>query len=290
MARDANTRPAYAPAVVEGVLDAILRHAPLARRPRLIGVSGLQGSGKSTLARQLAAAASGRGIAAVALSIDDCYLGRRARGTLARDVHPLFATRGVPGTHDLGLLEATLAALATASAAHPARLPRFDKGRDTRIPPSRWRRVTHAPRLILLDGWCIGVPPQADAALVRPCNRLERDEDAAAIWRRRVNLALRTGHARLRRRLDVLVLLQAPSWHVVGAWRDEAERALRERRAPRAMTPRQLARFLQHHERLSRHALRTLPARADIRIALDRARGVRAIVESESPRRAVRRR
>ena len=38
-----------------------------------------------------------------------------------------------------------------------------------------------------------------------------------------------------------------------------------------------LRRFLMHYERLSRHALRTLPARADLRLVLDARRTVRAI-------------
>jgi len=38
-----------------------------------------------------------------------------------------------------------------------------------------------------------------------------------------------------------------------------------------------LRRFLMHYERLSRHALRALPARADIRLVLDPHRCVLAI-------------
>ena len=37
---------------------------------------------------------------AVTFSMDDLYLGRAARVDLARRIHPLLATRGVPGTHD----------------------------------------------------------------------------------------------------------------------------------------------------------------------------------------------
>jgi len=38
------------------------------------------------------------------LSLDDFYLGHAARLQLARDIHPLLATRGVPGTHDIAFL------------------------------------------------------------------------------------------------------------------------------------------------------------------------------------------
>src|SRR5690349_12906939 len=122
MRPDASTQHRFPDDVVEAVLGTIAApaRARLAR-PLLLGVSGLQGSGKSTLARQLAQSAHARGIPAVALSIDDFYLGRRARARLAREVHPLLATRGVPGTHDLDLMHATIDALARATRARPAR-------------------------------------------------------------------------------------------------------------------------------------------------------------------------
>src|SRR5690606_38677225 len=156
-------------------------------RPCLAGLSGLQGSGKSTLARQLAAAAGRSGFDCVALSLDDFYLGRRERARLARAVHPLLATRGVPGTHDLALLHDTLDALAVATPNRPARLPRFDKGRDTRLPPSRWHRVARPPRLVVLEGWCVGLPPEPAIALRRPLNALERGQDRDGRWRAHVN-------------------------------------------------------------------------------------------------------
>jgi len=275
MNRDRITQPGYAADVVAAIV-ALGDAGPDVQT--VIGISGLQGSGKSTLAAQVVAAAKRNGRNALALSIDDFYLGRAARARLARSVHPLLATRGVPGTHDIGLLLRTLDALRSASAARPVPVPRFDKGRDTRLPPSRWRRIGAAPDLVIVEGWCIGVPPQPRAALLRPVNRLERDEDAAARWRGWVNDQLAQSYVPLWQRLDRLVLLQPPAYSVVRRWRDEQEHALRKRRAPHALTPAALQRFLMHYERLSRHALQTLPALADLRVVLDAQRRVRRIV------------
>ena len=278
MRRDASTRAgydraAYLGTVVDALLDALMPRLP-ARGAALAGLSGLQASGKSTLAAQLAAAAHERGIATEVLGLDDFYLGRRDRAALARDVHPLLATRGVPGTHDIALLVETVRALRSASARHPARIPRFDKGSDTRLPPSRWRSVTSPPRLILLEGWCIGVPPEAPSAIAHPVNALERIEDPDARWRTWVNARLADEYAALWRELDALIVLAAPSFEIVSRWRDEPERALRKRGAPRAMSRATLRRFLMHYERLSRRALRTLPELADIVIELDTSRSV----------------
>ena len=246
-------------------------------RPFVLGLSGLQGSGKSTLARRLAHAARARGLRALALSLDDVYLTRAERLRLARDVHPLLATRGVPGTHDLPLLHATLDALANASPQRPAALPRFDKGRDDRAPESDWPRITAPPQLIVLEGWCLGVPPQPEADLVEPVNALERDEDGGGNWRRWVNARLAGEYAAPWRRIDRLILLAAPSFDVVARWRGEQEDALRRAAAPQAMDEVALRRFIAHYERLSRHALASLPARADIVVELDQVRAVAAI-------------
>lgn len=247
------------------------------RGPLVVGLSGLQGSGKSTLTAQLVATLNQAGVPAIALSIDDFYRSRGERARLARSVHALFATRGVPGTHDLALLDRTLAALGEASPQVPALVPRFDKGRDTRLPRARWRKTIAAPCVIVLEGWCVGVPAQTAAQLARPINALERDEDGDRLWRRYVNAQLLGDYARLWRRFDALIQLAAPSFEIVQRWRDEQERPLRRARAPRALSPAALRRFLLHYERLSRHALRELPTRADLRLVLDADRRVRRI-------------
>jgi D-glycerate 3-kinase len=284
MRRDASTRAGYDRAVVNALLDALLPRLP-ARHVALVGLSGLQASGKSTLASQLATTAREGGVFIEVLSLDDFYLGRRDRATLARNVHPLLATRGVPGTHDVALILETVRALRAASPRRPARIPRFDKGHDTRLPPSRWRNVTSPPRLILLEGWCIGVPPETQRALIRAVNSLELREDPDARWRTWVNARLAGEYAALWPRLDALIVLLAPSFEIVSRWRDEPERALRKRGAPRAMSRATLRRFLMHYERLSRHALRILPALADIVVTLDASRRVESIRATAPARR-----
>ena len=57
----------------------------------------------------------------------------------------------------------------------------------------------------------------------------------------------------------------------------EQERPLLARDAPHAMDAAAMQRFLMHTERLGRHALRALPARAHLRLLLDRDRRVVAV-------------
>ena len=264
------TPAGFAPAFVARLLD-----DALVREVRILGIAGLQGSGKSTLAAQLAGAASARGLRAVALSIDDLYLDRPERERLARDVHPLLATRGPPGTHDAALGCAVLDALRDG---HRVRLPAFDKPGDRRLPESQWRQAGDID-LAVFEGWCLGTPPEPDASLAAPVNALERDEDPDEGWRRFCNAALARDYPALWRRIDRLLFLQPPSFDIVPEWRWQQECALMKAGARQAadpsraaMTRAQLERFVQHFERISRQALRTLPAIADAVVALDAQR------------------
>ncbi|KLI98849.1 kinase [Luteimonas sp. FCS-9] len=260
----ADSPPAQWPAaLVAGVLDDALGHAA-----RVLGISGLQGTGKSTLAAQLADAAAARGLPVATLSLDDLYLDRDARRTLARTVHPLLATRGPPGTHEVAL---GCALLDTLRAGGTARLPRFDKRTDTRRPAADGP-VAGPVALTIFEGWCLGARPEPAAALTTPINALERDEDPDGTWRRWCNAALERDYPALWRRVDRLLFLQPPGFDVVPAWRWQQEQALRAGAPGGGMTRAQVGRFVQHYERVSRQALRTLPALADVVISLDAQR------------------
>jgi D-glycerate 3-kinase len=241
----------------------------LAHDARVHGITGLQGTGKSTLAAQVAALAAQRGLAVAVLSIDDAYLDHDARAALGRNVHPLLATRGPPGTHDVALACETLDAL---RAGRATALPRFDKLGDRRLPVREWPRV-EAVDLVLMEGWFLGTPPQSADALAEPVNALERDEDRDGRWRRYCNDALGRDYPALWRRIDRLLFLQGPGFDVVPGWRWQQEQALQAANPGReAMSRAQVDRFVQFFERTSRQALRTLPGIADRSVRLDAGR------------------
>ncbi len=272
-----NLPTGFAPDIVTRVLNQALS---VSASPPIFGIVGLQGSGKSTLAKQLVAAGKLRGLYVVALSLDDFYLTARERLALGKQVHPLLATRGPPGSHDLALACQTLDALRRLPAGsivtpadlgpEPVRLPVFDKLGDRRLPPSRWPAVKQRPDLIVFEGWFLGVPPQAEDALAAPINSLERNDDADARWRRYCNEAL-ARYAPLWCRIDRLLFLQAPSFDVVPTWRWQQEQALADGKNT-SMREEEVARFVLFFERISRHALVTLPRLADHVLRLDERR------------------
>jgi len=262
-----------------GVTQSLAQRAKTADTPPLIGFSGCQGSGKSTLVALMAKVMREvYGVSTVVLSLDDFYLTKAARAALAESIHPLFATRGVPGTHDLGLLNATISALRQPSGAVP--VPAFDKALDDRTEIVHWRQVSAPVQLILLEGWCVGLLPQSESELESPINPMEAEQDPSLVWRREVNRQLANGYAHLFGELDALLLLQAPSFDAVFEWRWQQEQRLSEQfqqdhpeKPDPTMSRSEVADFVLHYQRLTEHALKTLPDRADFvwKLASDRA-------------------
>ena len=274
-----------APAICAPLAEAIAARAAV--QPGLVvGICGPQASGKSTLTAVTRRLLEDRGLKVALFSLDDLYLTHTERQALARDVHPLLATRGVPGTHEVSLGLAVIGALKRPG---ETALPAFDKASDDRRPPADWPRFEGPADVILFEGWCVGARPQEAVALVKPINGLERSRDPDGTWRGFANAALAGSYQDLFGRIDLLVLLRAPGFEVVLQWRREQERKLRARLAreggdaARTMSDDQVADFIAHYDRLTRWILQEMPARADIVLAMDADRRIGAMQFSLAP-------
>ncbi|WDE04203.1 kinase [Thalassomonas viridans] len=259
------------------LLKAIVRLAQNSQKPVIfIGINGCQGSGKSTLADYMSRVLIHEyRLNTVCCSLDDFYLDHIQRQQLAKSVHPLLATRGVPGTHDIALLGNTLDKLANAETGFP--LPKFDKASDNPVPHKLWPQVTAKIDIILFEGWCWGTPPQQENELWFPVNALEQEQDPEGIWRKFVNHQLALFYQPLYRHMDLWLMLKAPSFDCVYRWRLEQEQKLRQKLAGTSnqhtgMTETEIAGFIQHFQRLTQHSLVSLPDRVDHLLTLDRER------------------
>ncbi|CAD7940689.1 unnamed protein product [Amoebophrya sp. A120] len=142
--------------------------------PHVLGLQAPQGFGKTFLVQRLEKHFGRETL--LTLSLDDFYLPAGDLRQLATR-NPLWRNRGLPGTHDVGLLRDVLAkirrcgragtvhALADTetgqeSASKVVELPRFDKtlnaGFGDRVSGGSDRRDLSQVRVVLLDGWCVG--------------------------------------------------------------------------------------------------------------------------------------
>lgn len=260
--------PDYAETVQQWFLplaETLLHKVAVSSETMVVGISGCQGSGKSTLASLLVVLLRELiGLNSVSLSIDDFYLSHADRQTLAQTVHPLLATRGVPGTHDVRLAVNTIEAL---KGTGRVAIPRFSKALDDRLPEPDWPQVQAPLDVIIVEGWCLNIGPQNEADLQTPVNLLEENEDQDGKWRTYVNNQLVENYSALYNLVDYLVMLKAPSFDKVFEWRQTQEDKLASRHDGstdhKIMNTQELKRFIHHYERLTRHGLISLPEKAD---------------------------
>lgn len=241
----------------------IAERAAALPRGGVIGLNGAQGSGKSTIAKLVGEALRRfHGLNPALLSLDDFYLTKAAREELAHTVHPLCATRGVPGTHDVPLMSKTFDALAAAGPADRTPLPPFDKLADDRLPEAQWSAFEGSPDLILLEGWCVGLRAEDVPAWRGPINELERESDPDGEWFAWSLAALREDYPAIWDRIALLVSIEVPDLDTVIASRLRQEQGLPGDR-PR-MDRAKIVRFVEHYERYTRALWAAMPARANL--------------------------
>ncbi|WP_320674780.1 uridine kinase [Prochlorococcus sp. MIT 1341] len=120
-------------------------------QPLLLGLSGLPGCGKSSFGKWLERAAKAFKLPLRVVSLDDFYL-PSPRLDLAMEGNPWGVPRGLPGSHDLDVLEETLYKFLNKGILS---CPRFDKSlRDGLGDRSGWS--LSRPKILLLEGWFLG--------------------------------------------------------------------------------------------------------------------------------------
>jgi len=232
-----------------------------------VGISGSQGSGKTTLTRALAKELSDQyGLSVVQFSLDDLYKTKAQRQKMAQDVHPLFATRTLPGTHDLTLAENVFKSL---KEGNRTAIPYFDKAIDDRTSEETWDVVETQPDIVLFEGWCVGAKAVADEALKIPVNAFEATYDSDAVWRAAINIYLKDDYPALWAVLDKMIFIQIPSFESVFQWRKQQEIETFAGHEDKAMSDEDIRKFIGQAERVTVHNLQELPQSADIVVTID---------------------
>ena len=241
-------------------------------KTKIIGLSGGQGSGKSTITGILKFILKKEyGLDLCVFSIDDFYKTKTERKKMSEKIHPLFLTRGVPGTHDVELINKTFQNLKK-KVFKPILIPKFDKSADDRYKKSQWTKVRKPPHVIIFEGWCVGARHQKISNLKKSLNSLENKFDSDLKWRKRVNNHLRGHYKKLFNRIDKLVYLKAPSFNHIFQWRLLQEQKLKlTSKNKETMSKSKVREFIMYYERITKQMMKDFSKISDLTVFLDKS-------------------
>ena len=239
---------------------------------KIIGLSGGQGAGKSTITGILKFILKRKyGLNLCVFSIDDFYKTKAERKKMSKKVHPLFLTRGVPGTHDLNLINRTIKQLKK-QRFKTVLIPKFDKSIDDRSKKNKWQKIKKPPHLIIFEGWCVGARHQKNTELKKPLNLIERKHDGNLIWRKTVNNSLKNHYKKLFNKIDRLVYLKAPNFNNIFKWRLLQEQKMKlTSKSKDTMSQTQVREFIMFYERITMHMMKNFSIISDLTVFLDKS-------------------
>ena len=189
---------------------------------------------------------------------------------MSKNTHALFLTRGVPGTHDVRLINKTLKNLKK-KIFKPVLIPKFDKSKDDRFKKSQWTKIKKPPNIIIFEGWWVGAKHQKDKFLKKPLNMIEKKYDMDIKWRTRVNNQLKKPYKKLFSKIDKLVYLKAPSFNRIFQWRLHQEQKLKlTSKNRKTMSKSEIREFIMYYERITKNMMKDFSKISDLTIFLDR--------------------
>ena len=241
-------------------------------KTKIIGLSGGQGAGKSTITGILKFILKKKyDLNLCIFSIDDFYKTKKERQKMSKEVHPLFLTRGVPGTHDINLIKKTFKKLKNKKF-RTVFIPRFDKSIDDRAKKNKWQKIKSPPHIIIFEGWCIGARHQNNAELSKALNLIERKYDPELKWRKTVNNSLKNRYKKIFNEIDKLVYLKAPNYNHILKWRWLQEQKMKlTSKNKKTMSRSQVKEFIMFYERITRHMMKSFPKISDLTVFLDKS-------------------
>ena len=238
------------------------------KSPLIIGIAGGQGTGKTTITTILSLILKKYfKLKVFKISIDDFYKTRSERKVLSITKHILLMTRGVPGTHDCKLINNFFKKVKNKKFSN-LRLPKFDKSKDDRCNNKLWYKINSRPDIIILEGWCVGAKAQKNSKLARSINSLEKTKDPDLVWRKYVNIQLKTHYKNLFKQLNEIIYLRANNFKILQKWRIKQEKTLwlksKNKRNLRIMNRGDIINFMQTYQRITQSMFKDAPKYASI--------------------------
>ena len=216
------------------------------KNKKKIMIVGPQGSGKTTISLLIKSVLKKIfDKKVIILSLDDFYLKKNERRELAEKIHPLLQVRGVPGTHDLILLNNVIEKLEKKK--FPILIPSFNKRIDDR--KKNYKKI-HACDLVIFEGWCLGASKISKSFLKKDINFLEKKKDPKLVWRNYYNNALEDNYIKIFNKFNFKISFKISSFDYVYRWRVKQEEQLLKKKLNR-LELLQIKLFVQYYEKLT---------------------------------------
>ena len=246
----------------------------------ILGFSGGQGSGKTTIAKILKIILKKFFKRKIYISsIDDFYKTLRDRSKMAHNIHPLFKTRGVPGTHDINLIKKFFYFLKK-NKFLKIKLPKFDKSQDNRLKEKYWFNIKERPEIVILEGWCVGAQPQSNFLIKKPINSLEKYEDKDLTWRKYVNKKLKKEYKKIFLMIDYYIFMKIPNFKMVFKWRLLQENKLRKNSKfkKNIMSYNEIKRFIMFYQRITLQMIKDLSKSSSVIVLLKKNHEIKKLL------------
>ena len=239
----------------------------------IIGLAGGQGTGKTTISSLIKLILTNYfKLNVFKVSIDDFYKTRKERLKLSKSKHPLLLTRGVPGTHDIDMMNKLFHNIKKRKF-NSMLIPKFDKSIDDRSNKKFWHKIKKKPDVLILEGWCVGAKPEKGNTLNRPINKLEKNLDNKKKWRLFVNNQLKNKYSKLFNQIHSLLYLKAKNFNVLKRWRVKQEKKLKlknkTKKNNKIMNNLEVLNFMMTYQRITQNMFKITPKHSSIIIDLN---------------------
>ena len=245
-----------------------------------LGFSGGQGSGKTTVVKILKIILKKFFKRKIHVSsIDDFYKTLKDRNKMSNTTHPLFKTRGVPGTHDVNLIKKFFY-FVKKKKFKKIKLPKFDKSIDDRLKKKYWFNIKEKPEIVILEGWCVGAQPQPNSLIKKSINVLEKYEDQDLTWRKYVNEKLKREYGKLFAMIDCYIFMKIPNFNIVFKWRLLQENKLRKvsRYKKKIMSYNEIKRLIMFYQRITLQMFKDLSKSASIVMLMNKNHEIKKLL------------
>ena len=250
------------------------------RKTLFLGFSGGQGAGKTTIAKILK-------IILIkyfkrntkVISIDDFYKTQKERYKMSNLIHPLLMTRGVPGTHDVSLIQKFFS-FVKRKKFKKFIIPKFSKRIDDRLKKKYWMNIKKRPEVVILEGWCVGAKPQSNFLLKKPINILEKKEDKNMFWRRHVNEKIKKEYKKIFANIDNFIFVKVPNFKMVFKWilLQEKKLSKKSHSDKKVMSYDEIKRFIMFYQRITLQMIKDLSKSASVVMLLKKNHSIKKIL------------